>query len=90
MHDEFHGPYFAPGLIGPDGKLSRLHKGGSAPKVDPTPPPVRESNRQVAKEGEAERAAAVTRDGYASTIKPSKKPGSLLGNYDQPGTRSLL
>lgn len=27
---EFDGPFFDPGLIGPNGKLSRLHKGGSA------------------------------------------------------------
>lgn len=26
--DFFDGPYFTPDLIGPDGKLSRLHKGG--------------------------------------------------------------
>ncbi len=89
MHDEFNGPYFTPGLIGANGKLARLHKGGSAPKIDPTPPPVRESNRQVAREGETERAAALNRDGYLSTLKP-KKPGSLLGNYDEPGKRSLL
>jgi hypothetical protein len=37
-------------------------------------------------EGETERAAAAKRKGLASTINP----GSLLGNYDQPGSRSLL
>ena len=87
MHD-FDGPFFTPDLIGADGKLSRLHKGGAAkpPKTVAPPPPVRESNRQVAAEGETERMAAAKRKGLASTVNQ----GSLLGNYDQPGTRSLL
>lgn len=85
--NEFDGPFFTPDLIGVDGKLSRLHKGGAKPpKTVAPPPPVRESNRQVAAEGETERMAAAKRKGIASTINP----GSLLGNYDQPGTRSLL
>jgi hypothetical protein len=86
MHD-FDGPFFTPDLIGPNGKLARLHKGGAKPpKTVAPPPPVRESNQQVAAQGETERAAAAKRKGLASTINP----GSLLGNYDQPGTRSLL
>ena len=32
FHDTFGGPHFDPGLIGPDGRLSRLHKGASKPK----------------------------------------------------------
>lgn len=85
---DFPGPHFTADLIGPNGKLARLHKGGP-PAPAPPPPPVRESNRQVASEGESARAAALQKQGYLSTINP-KKPQSLLGNYDQPGTRSLL
>ena len=36
--DEFHGPYFDAGLIGPNGRLSRLHK-GDAPAQPYVPPP---------------------------------------------------
>ncbi|NQX02227.1 hypothetical protein HQ447_16335 [bacterium] len=91
MHN-FEGPHFSADLIGPDGKLSRLHKGGKPPKAVPPPPPVRESNRQVAAVGETARAAAAKRKGLQSTLGMDK-PQSLLGgvsSYDQPGSRSLL
>lgn len=91
MQNDFDGPYLSPGLFGVNGRLTKLHKGGM-PKIDPTPPPVRESNQQVAAAGETERAAAAKRNGYASTVAPAKR-GSLMGassNYDQPGSRSLL
>jgi hypothetical protein len=32
LPDTFGGPHFDPGLIGPDGRLSRLHKGAPKPK----------------------------------------------------------
>ena len=39
--DEFFGPHFDTDLIGVNGKLSRLHKGGSKPKpVQSVPAPV--------------------------------------------------
>lgn len=88
MHN-FEGPHYTADLIGPDGKLSRLHKGGKPPKAVPPPPPVRESNREVAAAGETERAAAAKRKGLQSTLGM----GTLLGgatSYDQPGSRSLL
>lgn len=86
------GPYYSPALIGPNGKLARLHKGAKIPAPVAPPPPVRESNRQVAAEGDTERAAALKRKGYLSTLQGDNGggPKSLLGNYDQPGTRSLL
>ena len=31
-HDIFGGPHFDPGLIGPNGRFSRLHKGAPKPK----------------------------------------------------------
>lgn len=92
MHEHLNdGPFYSPGLFGPTGKLTRLHKGGSL-KVDPIPPPVRESNREVAAAGETERAAAANRNGYASTLEPkrSKSLMSAPANYDQLGSRSLL
>lgn len=88
--NEFNGPFFTPDLIGPSGKLSRLHKGGGdPPKPVPAPPPVRESNTQTAAAGEAERKRAANRTGYASTLNP-KAPQSLLGSFDVPGSRGLL
>ena len=86
MHD-FNGPHFTPDLIGPNGKLCRLHKGGDQPpKPVAPPPPVRDSSRMIAKEGETARRDASLRAGYASTVKPK----SLLGTADQPGTKTLL
>lgn len=68
-------------------KCQQQQKGGAKPpKTVAPPPPVRESNQQVAAQGETERAAAAKRKGLASTINP----GSLLGNYETPGSRSLL
>ncbi len=86
MQHELSGPFFTPDLIGPDGKLRRLHKGGDPPKPVAPPPPVRDSSRVIAKEGETARRDALMRAGYASTVKPK----SLLGSADQPGTKSLL
>lgn len=85
MHSEFSGPYFTPDLIGPNGKLCRLHK-GDPPKPVPPPPPVRDSSRVLAKESESTRKEALQRAGYASTVKPK----SLLAPPDQPGSKSLL
>lgn len=86
--NEFNGPHFTADLIGPDGKLARLHKGGSPPKPAPPPPPVRESSPAAAAAGESSRADALRRAGYESTISPGNR--SLLGSYDQPGTKTLL
>jgi hypothetical protein len=36
---DFGGPYYEPGLIGPDGRLTRLHKGGAEKPKPPPPPP---------------------------------------------------
>jgi hypothetical protein len=83
MCEDFYGNYLGQNSIG---RNRVLYKGGM-PAIAPTPPPVRESNRQVAKEGENERLAATKRDGLSSTLKPAS---SLLGTYDQPGKRSLL
>jgi len=86
MQHELSGPYFTPDLIGPNGKLSRLHKGGEPPKPVAPPPPVRDSSRVLAQESESTRREAQMRAGYSSTVKPK----SLLGSADQPGTKSLL
>ena len=85
MQHELSGPHFTPDLIGPNGKLFRHHK-GDPPKPVAPPPPVRDSSRVIAKEGESARRDALQRAGYASTVKPK----SLLGSTDQPGTKSLL
>ena len=91
MYQEFEGPYFSTDLFGPNGRLTRLHKGGKPPKPIPTPPPVRESSRDVAAAGAAERADAINRKGYTATTAP-KKNKSLLASADTyaPGSRSLL
>lgn len=85
MFQAIQGPHFTPDLIGPNGKLCRLHK-GDPPKPAPPPPPVRDSSRVVAAEGESARKEALQRAGYASTVKPK----SLLGTVEQTGTKSLL
>ena len=79
--------HFDTDLIGPNGNLMRLHK-GKAPKLPapiPTPPPVRDSNREIAKEGESARAKAKRKIGAAATAVPA----TLLGDSAQPG-RTLL
>lgn len=60
------GPYFDTSLIGPDGKLSRLCKGGAQPKPPPAPAPKGEvaTNTTVAKERDPSRRMR----GASSTI----------------------
>lgn len=62
--NEFNGPHFEPDLIGPDGKLSRLHKGGQ-----------HKANRLAA---EANKEAAKARKSQAKTAAAQKKQAASL------------
>jgi len=84
MHDCLNSPHFDADLIGPDGKLTRLHKGG-APAPSPPPPPVRQSNRENAAASKSERKKASQRAGYAST-----KSKNLLSQGEQAGGKKTL
>lgn len=66
MHD-FLGPYFSPDMIGPSGKLSRLHKGASPP-----PPPQKPA---VNKESDALEGAMQLQEDIR------RKRGSLAGSF---------
>ena len=86
MQIDFDGPYFDPGLIGPDGRLSRLHKSASKPPPPaPTPAPVR-----VEPEPEAEAARrAGRRKGLADTILAGSFSTPTLGRKTQLGASSM-
>ena len=71
-------------------KCQQQQKGKPPPTPIAAPPPVRESNRQVAAEGESERVAALSRDGYRSTLKRKSLLNQDSSDYNQPGSRSLL
>jgi hypothetical protein len=68
MHDEFQGPHFDSRLIGPNGKLTRLHEGAAPPPAQKPPPPVRETSRDVAQAKEDERRQVGQRQGYRQTL----------------------
>lgn len=78
------GPHYAPGLIGADGKLSRLCKGGGPPAPTAAPPPVRETSPDVQQSNDAERMKASKRRGYNQSLLGGGDPNS------QPGSKSLL
>lgn len=90
----FYGPHFDTALIGPDGKLARLHKGASPPPAVKPPPPVRETARDVQQAKDDERSKAKDRQGYNFTLAGGEtRPGTLLGQTaqsDQTGRRTLL
>lgn len=85
MHEDFQGPFWCADLIGANGKIARLHKGGP-PTPPPAPPPVRQSNRQAAAADEGARNKAKKKAGYGASVKPQ---GSLLGS-DTTGSKTLL
>lgn len=85
MHEDFQGPFWSADLIGANGKLARLHKGGAPSPMKP-PPPVRQSNRQSAQVSENERMRAAKRRGYAATTNTDR---SLL-SAEGTGSKSLL
>lgn len=89
MHEIFESTFdahFDSQLIGPNMKLTRLHKGGKqkAPKQQPIPPPVRETLDTTAKAME-ERFRRKKRFGNASTADPS----TLMGTSENAG-KTLL
>ena len=86
--DEFNGPHFDAGLIGPNGRLSRLHK-GSAPVQPyvPPPPPVPKSTDA------AESAAQVTNDQRrlrGSYNRSFLAPAKGMGTNNNSQARSFL
>ena len=77
MHDIYSfDSHFEPGLIGPDGRLSRLHKGAKKPK----PPPPAPAPSQTEQEPEREAAIlAGRRKGLQSTILGDEFQTPTLG-----------
>ena len=65
--DEFQGPYFDSTLVGPTGRLTRLHKGGAKPPAMPAAPTAK---GQIATQVSTsqERDPAKRNRGYQSTI----------------------
>jgi hypothetical protein len=76
---DFDGPYFDTTLVGPNGRLMRLHKGVKLPKVVP---PVLPGKPARSVEMSLERDPTRRNRGQASTI--------LTGGVQQPASRSIL
>lgn len=82
---DFEGPHYSPDLFGPDGKLTRLHKGGKKPK-DPPNQPARKGEPAQTVEQSAERDPTRRRNrGFTSTILTTGLGGSETGT-----TNSIL
>jgi hypothetical protein len=82
------GPYFQPDLIGPNGKITRFHKGGSTElTTQSTAPSVQETTRTTATAGETARTDAKKRRGYQSTIQQA---ATLLGDSATQATGKTL
>ena len=85
MIDDFNGPYFSSDLIGPTGRLTRLHKGAEKPKPPPpSPAPVRVEDQP---ETEAARSAN-RRNGLANTILTEDFSMPTLGRKSKLGGNS--
>lgn len=69
-------PEYDPTLIGPDGRLTRLHKGASAP---PAPPPSPAPIRQDIGTGTEAAKRAKRRNGLADTILNGTAADETLG-----------
>lgn len=74
--DDFGGPYFDRDLIGPDGRLSRLHKGKQAPQPMPAP-------AAVPKESDAMLGAQQLQDDIRRRRRTLA--GSFLGGVNSGG-----
>ena len=74
-----------PGLFGPDGRLSMLCKGASAP--DPPPPPPATPQTDEAGAAEMEKALQLRKKGMAQT-QTGTLLESLAGHSDAMGTGS--
>lgn len=82
---DFEGPYYDSTLIGPNGKLTRLHKGGG-PKM--TPMPIRPPDR-----GKAATTVAVARDRDPSRRLRGASSNILSSGFsmnENMGGRSIL
>lgn len=74
---EFGGPHFDPSLIGPDGRLARLHKGAKA-SYQPTPAPPAVPRESDAMEGALQMQEDIRR-------KRRSLAGSFLGGVNNGG-----
>lgn len=63
---DFNGPHYDPDLIGPNGKLQRLHKGGGSPPK--AAPQARQPLEEAGEEAREERKKARNRTGYSKSI----------------------